>query len=115
MCPQLLIEHAQEVLPFVYTPVVGEACQKYSHLPITPRGLYISVDDRGRVLEKLSRFRPQASSPNLTPQASARSTVVNLAVTASLRVQIHRKMGLVTQSRCGADDLYLVCRRRRRA
>jgi malic enzyme len=76
VCPQLLIEHAQEVLPFVYTPVVGEACQKYSHLPITPRGLYININDKGRVLDKLIRFRPQASSRYPTPQASARFKVV---------------------------------------
>lgn len=43
MCPQLfnpglyfrlLMEATEEVLPFVYTPTVGEACQRYHTLPI---------------------------------------------------------------------------------
>jgi malate dehydrogenase (oxaloacetate-decarboxylating)(NADP+) len=55
------------VLPFVYTPVVGEACEKYSHLPITPRGLYVTIDDLGAVLDKLRRFRPQANLPHPNP------------------------------------------------
>eukprot|EP00475_Leptophrys_vorax_P009935 TRINITY_DN1661_c0_g1_i1.p1 TRINITY_DN1661_c0_g1~~TRINITY_DN1661_c0_g1_i1.p1 ORF type:complete len:538 (-),score=36.04 TRINITY_DN1661_c0_g1_i1:183-1796(-) len=52
----LLINNAQEILPFVYTPTVGEACQKYSHLPIVTRGLYITAADRGHILEKLQAW-----------------------------------------------------------
>jgi malate dehydrogenase (oxaloacetate-decarboxylating)(NADP+) len=52
----LLLGHPQDVMPFVYTPTVGEACQKYSHLPLRTRGLYITANDRGRVLEKLREW-----------------------------------------------------------
>lgn len=49
----LLIDHAEEMLPYVYTPTVGEACQKYSHLPITTHGLFLSPADKGHILQRL--------------------------------------------------------------
>ena len=50
---RLLCANTEEVLPFVYTPTVGEACQRYSHLPLRTTGLFISLRDKGRVLAKL--------------------------------------------------------------
>src|SRR6202163_622012 len=38
----LFSEHIREMSPIVYTPVVGLACQHYSHLYRRPRGLYLS-------------------------------------------------------------------------
>lgn len=56
---KLIIENAQELLPYVYTPTVGEACEKYSRLPIKTRGLYLTQADSGKILEKLKEWRNQ--------------------------------------------------------
>lgn len=50
---RLLMEHIAEMMPIIYTPVVGEACQKFSHIFRQRRGLYISYPDRHRIREIL--------------------------------------------------------------
>jgi malic enzyme len=46
---RLVHEHIDEMMPIVYTPVVGEACQKFSHIYRRPRGLYVAYKDRDRI------------------------------------------------------------------
>lgn len=50
------LNNIQEVLPLVYTPTVGEACQKFSHIWMQPRGLFISLKDRGRIRDVIDSW-----------------------------------------------------------
>jgi malate dehydrogenase (oxaloacetate-decarboxylating) len=54
---KLLLDHIEEMLPIVYTPVVAEACQEFSHIYRRPRGLIISYPLRDNI-ESLLRNRP---------------------------------------------------------
>lgn len=45
---RLLIGHLEEMLPVVYTPTVGEACQRFSEIYRRPRGLFLAWEDRDR-------------------------------------------------------------------
>ena len=53
----LVQRHLQEMLPIIYTPVVGQACQRYSDLYRRPRGLYISYPERDRIDAMLANFK----------------------------------------------------------
>lgn len=52
----LLLEHLEELMPIVYTPTVGQACTEYGALFRRPKGLYVSLEDRGRVSECLANW-----------------------------------------------------------
>ncbi len=55
---RVLHDHISETLPIVYTPTVGEACQRFGEIYRRPRGLFVSYPDRDRLDEVLGN-RPQ--------------------------------------------------------
>lgn len=43
---RLLMDHAKELMPLVYTPTIGDVCLQYSTLYTRPEALYISIKQR---------------------------------------------------------------------
>ncbi len=55
---RLLVDHLEEVLPVVYTPTVGEGCQRFSEIYRRPRGLFVSYPSMDRI-GAILRNRPR--------------------------------------------------------
>src|SRR5579859_1190055 len=53
----LIASNLEETLPLVYTPTVGEGCQRFSEIWRKPRGVFISYPNRHRIREILSDAR----------------------------------------------------------
>jgi malate dehydrogenase (oxaloacetate-decarboxylating)(NADP+) len=55
----VLMSDPATYMPLVYTPTVGEACQKFAHIFRAPRGIYLPISARGRLKELLSNWPEQ--------------------------------------------------------
>ncbi len=53
----LLLRNIEEMLPVVYTPTVGEGCQRFSEIWRKPRGLFLSYPNKHRIEQILSHSR----------------------------------------------------------
>jgi len=52
-----VLDHVEEFLPVVYTPTVGAACQRFSHIFRRGRGVWITPEHRGRIRDVLDNHR----------------------------------------------------------
>ncbi|MGP8026093.1 MAG: NAD-dependent malic enzyme [Acidocella sp.] len=55
----LLMSDPAHFMPIVYTPTVGEVCQKFDHIFRHPRGMYLPISARGRLREILGNWPQQ--------------------------------------------------------
>jgi len=53
---RVLQDNIEEMMPIIYTPTVGKACQLYGHIFRRPRGIFVCARDRGRVASVLRNW-----------------------------------------------------------
>jgi len=53
---RVVTENPDEMMPLIYTPTVGLACQQFGHIYRRPRGMFISANDRGRIAQVLRNW-----------------------------------------------------------
>lgn len=56
---RLVVKHLEEIMPIIYTPTVGGACQQFSQIYRRKRGLFISYPDRDRIDDLLHNATKQ--------------------------------------------------------
>jgi malate dehydrogenase (oxaloacetate-decarboxylating)(NADP+) len=53
---RVLLDNIEELMPVVYTPTVGQACLEYGNIFRRPRGIFITANDRGQVVDLLQNW-----------------------------------------------------------
>ena len=53
----LVVRNVEQILPLVYTPTVGEGCERFSEIWRKPRGLFLSYPNKHRIAQILNHSR----------------------------------------------------------
>ena len=53
---RVIMNHIEEMMPLIYTPTVGKACEEFQHLFRKPRGFYVCPRDKGKIREILQNW-----------------------------------------------------------
>jgi malate dehydrogenase (oxaloacetate-decarboxylating)(NADP+) len=59
---RLIMENPDEMMPIIYTPTVGLACQQFGHIYRRPRGLFVSAADRGQIAQVMRNWPHREAS-----------------------------------------------------
>jgi len=53
---RVVMDHLEDMMPIIYTPTVGKACQEFGHIFRRSRGMYVSLKDRGNIVKVLKNW-----------------------------------------------------------
>ena len=53
---RVVMDYIEEILPLIYTPTVGQACKKFSHISREPKGFFITPDDKNKIRKILDNW-----------------------------------------------------------
>jgi len=53
---RVVMNNIEEMMPILYTPTVGKACEEFQHIYRTSRGFYVSLNDRGNIRKILKNW-----------------------------------------------------------
>jgi malate dehydrogenase (oxaloacetate-decarboxylating)(NADP+) len=53
---RVVMDYLEEMMPIIYTPTVGRACQEFGHIFRRARGMYVSLKDRGHIEQVLRNW-----------------------------------------------------------
>jgi malate dehydrogenase (oxaloacetate-decarboxylating)(NADP+) len=53
---KLCLTHMSEITPLIYTPVIGEACLNFSQNYRRPEGLFVSINDKGKIRDVIRNW-----------------------------------------------------------
>lgn len=53
---RVVMDYPDQIMPVIYTPTVGLACQQYAHIFQKPQGMFISAREKGRIREVLQNW-----------------------------------------------------------